>query len=107
RRRRDQKALVHRSVLGYDQSAWPRPTREVLLMSTTTLPPSSKSAVWDRLIRPNEADMSPEAAKFFLGLAFDPRDLDRMRELTLKNNAGTLSREEKEDLDEYMNVGLV
>jgi hypothetical protein len=35
--------------------------------------------------------MSSEAACFFLKLAFDQQDLDRMHELAVKNQAGRLT----------------
>jgi uncharacterized protein YnzC (UPF0291/DUF896 family) len=50
--------------------------------------------------------MSPEAARFFLNLAFDQRDLDRMHELTVKNQDGMLTAEEAEELKNYRQIGL-
>ena len=50
--------------------------------------------------------MSPEAARFFLDLAFDQQDLDRMHELTVKNKEGKRSDAEEDELKNYRQVGL-
>ena len=63
-------------------------------------------SVWNRLIRPDRGDMSPETAKFFLQLEFDPDDLKRMHHLAVKNQEGALSRAEEEELREYRHIGL-
>ena len=52
---------------------------------------NSPAAIWNRLLRTDEDDMSSEAACFFLKLAFDQQDLDRMHELAVKNQAGRLT----------------
>jgi uncharacterized protein YnzC (UPF0291/DUF896 family) len=68
--------------------------------------PTTPAAIWTRLIRPQHSDMTPEAARFFLKLEFDKQDLDRMHELTVKNQAGELSAAEVEELQTYRQVGL-
>jgi hypothetical protein len=68
--------------------------------------PNTPAAIWTRLLRPEENDMEPEAARFFLKLAFDQQDLDRMHELTVKNQAGDLSVSEVEELKNYRQIGL-
>jgi hypothetical protein len=73
----------------------------------TTRTENTAAAIWNRLLHSDPASMSAEAAGFFLGLAFHPRDLDRMHELTAKNQAGELTSEEQEELQNYRQVGLV
>jgi uncharacterized protein YnzC (UPF0291/DUF896 family) len=68
-------------------------------MTTTAL-------IWNRLLRPDHGDMPPEAARFFLHLAFDQQDLDRMHELTVKNQERGLTPEEQDELRTYRQVGL-
>src|SRR5437763_10032082 len=68
--------------------------------------PNTPAAIWNRLLRPDEDDMSPEAARFFLKLAFDQQDLDRMQELAVKNQAGKLTVGEQEELKNYRQIGL-
>jgi hypothetical protein len=67
---------------------------------------TTAAAIWTRLLRPEEEDMSPEAARFFLKLAFAPQDLDRMHTLTVRNQAGELTAAELEELKAYRQIGL-
>jgi len=67
---------------------------------------SSESAIWDRVIHPDRGDLTPAAAEFFLNLSFDQDDLDRMHELAVKGQEGTLSTEESEALRNYRQIGL-
>jgi hypothetical protein len=67
---------------------------------------TSESDIWARVLRPDEGDLPPEAARFFLNLAFDPADLNRMHELTVRNQAEELSPEEVESLRNFRHVGL-
>jgi hypothetical protein len=71
-----------------------------------TLAPNSPAAIWNRLIRPDQNDMPPEAARFFLKLEFDQKDLRRMHELALKNQAGNIGADEAEELRNYRQIGL-
>jgi hypothetical protein len=72
------------------------------LIQTTNTP----AAIWTRLLRPEQNDMEPAAARFFLKLTFDQRDLARMHELTMKNQAADLSASELEELKNYRQIGL-
>ena len=51
---------------------------------------TSETAIWERVIHPTRGDLPLDAAQFFLNLAFDQHDLDRMHELALKNQEGAL-----------------
>jgi hypothetical protein len=68
--------------------------------------PSTPAAIWNRLLRPGRNDMPPEAARYFLKLAFDQEDLDRMHDLAVKNQAGDLTAEERDELSVYRQIGL-
>lgn len=67
---------------------------------------NTTAAIWTRLLRPDKGTMSPEAAHFFLDLAFDRHDLDRMHQLAAKNQAGKLTPAEHDELKTYRQVGL-
>jgi uncharacterized protein YnzC (UPF0291/DUF896 family) len=67
--------------------------------------PATPAAIWNRLIRPDRDDMPPEAARYFLKLAFDQHDLDRMHELAVKNQAGELTADEGDELSAYRQIG--
>lgn len=68
--------------------------------------PSTPAAIWTRLLRPDRNDMPPEAAHYFLQLAFDQQDLDRMHALAVKNQADDLTDAEREELGAYRQIGL-
>ncbi|HEY3241858.1 MAG TPA: hypothetical protein VGM03_00780 [Phycisphaerae bacterium] len=62
--------------------------------------------IWNRIIRPERGDLSPEAAQCLLELNFDPANLQRMHELAIKHQANGLADEERAELSEYRLVGL-
>lgn len=68
---------------------------------------ASESALWGRLLDPVSAELSPEAARYILGLQFPQSDIDRMQELAEKARAGALTLEEHIEMDNYERVGHV
>ncbi|MGE0131799.1 MAG: hypothetical protein AB7U82_27255 [Blastocatellales bacterium] len=67
----------------------------------------TEAALWGRLLDPVSADLSPEAARYILGLQFPQLDIDRMQELAEKARAGALTLEEHIEMDSYERVGHV
>ena len=67
---------------------------------------SSETAIWERVIHPDRGDLPREAAMFFLNLAFESGDLDRIHEFAVKNQEGTIAADEVEALRNYRQVGL-
>jgi hypothetical protein len=67
---------------------------------------TSETAIWERVIHPTRGDLPPDAARFFLNLAFDQNNLDRMHELALKNQDGAISDDEAEALRNSRQIGL-
>lgn len=67
---------------------------------------ASETAIWSRVIRPEQDDLPPEAARYFLDLSFDPADLERVHQLALKNQEGSLTLEESEALKNFRQIGL-
>lgn len=61
--------------------------------------------VWERTIQPGQADLTPDAARYFLKLAFAEADRARMDQLAEKARAGSLADEEEAALDHYMQLG--
>jgi hypothetical protein len=57
-----------------------------------------------RLLQPKKADFSPEASRSILRLSFPPKDQARVELLSSKAQDGTLAREEREELEEYIRV---
>lgn len=72
---------------------------------TTTLAPQNVVAVWERVLIPAKENLSPEQARYFLGLRFPPRDVRRMNMLSKKAGGGTLTPREDEELENYIQVG--
>lgn len=57
-----------------------------------------------RLIEPDKADLSAEAARSILRLNFPARDHKRMARLSAKASAGTLKPDERTEFEEYLRV---
>ncbi len=71
-----------------------------------TLSPSKTApAIWSRIVKPDQANLTPQAARAILKLAFDPEDHRWVDELSAKAQKGTLTPNEGAELDEYLRVG--
>ena len=62
-------------------------------------------AILERLLRPQDTQLSRDAAQALLTLSFDPADLQRMQHLAASAQAGDLTEEEREEVDNYERVG--
>jgi hypothetical protein len=61
--------------------------------------------VLERTIKPEQADLPQEAARYFLELRFGETDRARMNELASRARSGTLSAQEETELSNYMRLG--
>lgn len=68
---------------------------------------NAASAILNRVIDPLSPDLSPDAARAFLRIGFRESDRAQMAELATKARQGVLSAQEKEDLDGFIEVGLL
>jgi hypothetical protein len=66
---------------------------------------TSEIAIFARLIKANDGDLSRELARYILTLGFDEQDQARMRELAEQNQEGTLASKEQQELENYVKVG--
>ena len=66
---------------------------------------SSEVAILKRILRPDAPTFSPVTAREILALDFDQADKARMRELSTKARAGTLTAEEDAAAGKYELVG--
>jgi hypothetical protein len=57
-----------------------------------------------RIILPKRGGLAPELAKYILSLDFPPQDHERYRALSAKAQAGSLSKREAAELDEYLST---
>jgi hypothetical protein len=75
-------------------------------MKTASLAPKTEAEVWLRILHP-EKEMSPHVARAILGLSVPRRDIRRMRELSAKARAGTLTPDEDAEMDDFERVGSI
>lgn len=66
---------------------------------------ANEVVIFERLIESGEKSLSPAAARYFLGLAFQPHDVERMKFLSHKAQEGTLTAAEEAEIDGYELVG--
>jgi hypothetical protein len=66
---------------------------------------TSEAAIFARLWDSPEHGLTRALARHVLKLSFAAQDLQRMHQLARKNQAGILSDEEREALDNYVIVG--
>lgn len=60
-----------------------------------------------RVINPEQGGLPAQAARAILDLKLPPRDRDRVNELAAKAREGTLSSDERTELDEYERIAAM
>jgi hypothetical protein len=71
----------------------------------STLPASkTASAIWGRIVKPDQATLTPELARAILKLDFAPEDHERVAILSAKAQKGSLTPQERAELEEYLRV---
>ena len=68
---------------------------------------TTDSAVIGRLSKNGNAEFSPDAAREILSLQFDDADKQRMDQLSLKGQVGTLIPEEEAEVESYHRAGIM
>lgn len=71
----------------------------------TSYAAEAEAAILSRLVKSNRADFSPTMAEALLKLDFDQVDRERMHELAAKNQKGSLTKAEEEELHSYRRIG--
>jgi hypothetical protein len=71
---------------------------------STTIPPSSDSDIFARVVSSNEA-LPPGVARAVLDWKFPEVDLKRVARLQKKNNLGGITESERRQLESYVRVG--
>jgi hypothetical protein len=77
------------------------------MAAITRTSPTSEAAILSRLIRPEDDNLSAEAAEALLKLRFDSRDLARMHELVTRNQEDRLTAAEQVELANYRRVSYL
>jgi len=65
----------------------------------------SGATIFSRIFESSPEAISPELARYILGLGFATADRSRMRALAAKNQRGDISPQELEELDNYITAG--
>jgi hypothetical protein len=76
-------------------------------MATEVSTNTNEIAILARIIAPDQATLSPEAARALMDLDFTAADRERMQALSAKAAAGTLSADEREAIESYNHVGHI
>jgi hypothetical protein len=79
--------------------------QEFLMQVSTDDRRNASGDILRRLFEPDKADLSPEVARYLLGVEFSTADRERMDALAEKSQAGELSDEERDELDDYVRIG--
>lgn len=66
---------------------------------------TSEAAIFSRVLEPEKPMLSPDAARSILALDFTQADQERMNALATKARSGTLTKDENEELENYLRVG--
>ena len=73
-------------------------------MELTLSPNKTASAIWGRIVKPDQATLSPELARAILKLDFDAADHESVKTLSAKAQKGSLTPQERAELEEYIRV---
>ncbi len=68
---------------------------------------SIPTTILERLIAPNEGSFSPEHARYVLTLGFSEDEKAHCEELSYKAQEGTLTPEEKRELELYLSANAL
>ncbi len=73
-------------------------------MEAVISPNQTATAIWGRILKPDQPTLPPELARVILDLDFDPQDHGRVDQLSAKAREGTLTEVERAELEEYVRV---
>ncbi|AGA25776.1 hypothetical protein [Singulisphaera acidiphila] len=68
---------------------------------------TSEAAILSRLIRPEDENLTADAAESLLRIRFESRDLNRMHELVARNQEDRLTPDERAEMDNYRRVSYL
>ena len=75
------------------------------MQATASTLEKSEAAIFGHVFANGRQSLSPELARYVLGLTFTEQDKVRMHELAVGNQDRALSSEEKDELHNYIKVG--
>ncbi len=68
-------------------------------------PTITESEILADVIAPDQGDLTTEVAQSILRWKFTDRALARMNDLAARNHQGTITSQERQDLEKYLRVG--
>jgi hypothetical protein len=68
---------------------------------------AESTSIFRRVIEPENGTMKPELARYVMDLDFKPQDHVRFEHLSEKAQAGTLTIQEADELDGYLQVDSI
>ncbi len=74
------------------------------VMSSHVLSPNLEADIWARLVRAHDGALSADLARFLLSIDFAEEDEERMQELADRSSAGTLTSQERAEMDGYLHI---
>jgi hypothetical protein len=75
-------------------------------MKSASFSPETEAEVWLRILHPDR-ESTPKVARALLGLSFSPAETARIRELSAKARAGTLTPDEEQQMDAIERAGAL
>jgi hypothetical protein len=66
---------------------------------------ATEAEILFEVVAPNRADVAPEAVRLIASLRFSEAQQERMRALAAKNNEGTITDAEREEMESFRRVG--
>jgi hypothetical protein len=76
-------------------------------MRSQVVAPNTESTILARMIEAEDRELTPETARYWLSMKLPIADEERVDELSAKARAGTLTEEEKRELESYLRVGML
>ena len=62
-------------------------------------------AIWERVFIPENRQLTPEQSRYLLNVKFSASDLDRINALSEKADAGTITAQDRAELEQFIHVG--
>jgi len=76
-------------------------------MSSHVLTPNTEAAILARIIQSEERKITPEVASYLLSMKLPAADEEHVNDLSAKARFGSLTDDERQELDSYLHVGML
>jgi hypothetical protein len=76
-------------------------------MSSQVVTPNTEASILARIIQSDEKALTPEVARYLLSMKLPSTDEDRVNDLSAKARAGSLTEDERQELESYLHIGIL